>query len=140
MWVQFSPNFNIGNISNCCNCSRDILALFSITLHQVNRHHSWVVPMSLSSNTNIKVSIHFILLWIIQSDSNQSGIPVIYTCLSSITWLASSLIGKGVPSSDSKEFIGDNVPLVRTIHLVLCRSENAYKIPPVYTLMSMLIT
>lgn len=50
------------------------------------------------------------------------------TCLSSITWLASNLIGKGVSNSDSNEFIGDNVPLVKTIDLVSCKSENAYKI------------
>ena len=42
-------------------------------------------------------------------------------------WLASNLIGKGAPNSDSNEFIGDKVPLVKTIHRVELKSENAWK-------------
>ena len=42
-------------------------------------------------------------------------------------WLASNLIGKGAPNSDSNEFIGDKVPLVKTIHRVELKSENACK-------------
>ena len=34
------------------------------------------------------------------------------TCDRPTTWLASSLIGKAIPSSDEKEFMGDNVPEV----------------------------
>lgn len=50
-----------------------------------------------------------------------------HTCLSSITWLASSLMGKGTPSSDSKELMGDRVPLVRTTLLQTDRSEKALR-------------
>ena len=41
--------------------------------------------------------------------------------------MASNLIGKGAPNSDSNEFIGDKVPLVKTIHRVELKSENACK-------------
>jgi len=51
-----------------------------------------------------------------------------HTCEFAMTWLASSLIGKGTPSSDANELIGDKVPDVRIIDLACSpSSENTYK-------------
>ena len=47
------------------------------------------------------------------------------TCLSWMTWFASSCIGKGTPSSEAKEDIGDRVPLLRITFLAGLKSENA---------------
>lgn len=50
------------------------------------------------------------------------------TCELLMTWLASSWIVNVTPSSDEKDFIGDNVPDVKTIVQTLpLISEKAYK-------------
>lgn len=50
------------------------------------------------------------------------------TCELLMTWLASNWIVNVTPSSDEKDFIGDNVPDVKTIVQTLpLISEKAYK-------------
>lgn len=52
----------------------------------------------------------------------------ILTCELLMTWLASNWIVNVTPSSDEKDFIGDNVPDVKTIVQTLpLISEKAYK-------------
>jgi len=55
------------------------------------------------------------------------------TCLSSITWLASSCMGNGVPSSEENDDIGDRVPLLSTTLRQLLKSEKACRNGNKYT-------